>query len=202
MAAAAPLHSTTTGTFTLADAIFDYENFGVYDGDRGDFVLLVDFDVVRSVTTWPDREIRHVHYEGHFYNASDTSKSIVRNGDFELTFRFDATAELVELTSTGLYEYVEVDGHRLPTIAGRAATDFTFDPPTTGHAARVDGNARVRVRRASMKRPPFRSWGAAGSTSPGDRPDPMCTGGERGVPGPLPGVPGTGGPLLKRARRK
>ena len=79
------------GTYSLADAIFDYENFGVYDGDCGDFVLLVDFDVVRSVTTWPDREIRHVRYEGHFYNASDTSKSIVRNGDFTLTFRFDAT---------------------------------------------------------------------------------------------------------------
>ena len=130
VAAAAPVHSTTTGTFTLADAIFEYENFGVYDGDCGDFVLLVDFEVVREVTTWPHREIRHVRYEGHFYNASDTSKSIVRNGDFALTFRFDEAGELLELTSTGLYEYVEVDGHRIPTIAGRAMTDFTTDPPT------------------------------------------------------------------------
>ena len=48
VAAAAPVQSTTTGTFTLADAIFEYENFDVYDGDCGDFVLLVDFDVVRS----------------------------------------------------------------------------------------------------------------------------------------------------------
>ena len=92
--AAAPPQTTTTGTFTLADAIFEYENFGVYDGDCGDFVLLVDFVVVRDVTTWPDREIRHVRYEGHFYNASDTSKSIVRNGDFALTFRFDETGAL------------------------------------------------------------------------------------------------------------
>ena len=137
VAAAAPVRSTTTGTFTLADAIFDYENFDVYDGDCGDFVLLVDYEVVRNVTTWPDRETRHVRYEGHFYNASDTSKSIVRNGDFTLTFRFDAAGALLALTSTGLYEYVVVDGHRVPTIAGRSATDFSFDPPrnrTTPHA--------------------------------------------------------------------
>ena len=130
-AAAAPVHSTTSDSFTLADAIFEYENFGVIDGDCGDFVLLVDFDVVRKVTTWPDREIRHVRYEGHYYNASDTSKSIVRNGDFTLTFRFDAAGELVHLTSTGLFEYVEADGHRVPTIVGRTTTDFTFDPATT-----------------------------------------------------------------------
>ena len=43
VAAAAPVHSTTNGTFTLADAIFEYENFGVFDGDCGDFVLLVDY---------------------------------------------------------------------------------------------------------------------------------------------------------------
>lgn len=138
VAAAAPIHSTTSGTFTLADAIFEYENFGVYDGDCGDFVLLVDFDVVRQVTTWPDREVRHVRYEGHFYNATDTSKSIVRSGEFVLTFRFDDTGALVELTSTGLYEYVEIDGHRVPTIAGRATTNFSLDPPvgrTTPHAS-------------------------------------------------------------------
>jgi hypothetical protein len=129
VAAATPTQSTTTGTYTLADAIFDYENFDIYDGDCGDFVLLVDFHVVREVTTWPDREIRHVRYEGHFYNATDTSKSIVRSGDFLLTFRFDETGALVELTQTGLFEYVEVDGHRVPTIAGRSTTDFTLDPP-------------------------------------------------------------------------
>ena len=130
VAAAAPVRSTTTGTFTLADAIFEYENFGVIDGDCGDFVLLVDFDVVRTVTTWPDREVRHVRYDGHFYNASDTSKSIVRNGDFTLTFRYDEAGELLKLTQTGLFEYVEIDGHRVPTIAGRATTDFATDPPT------------------------------------------------------------------------
>jgi hypothetical protein len=138
VAAATPVHSTTTGTYALADAIFDYENFDVYDGDCGDFVLLVDFDVVRSVTTWADRETRHVHYDGHFYNASDTSKSIIRNGDFTLTFLFGANGELLDLTSTGSYEYVEIDGHRVPTIAGRSATDFATDPPTnrtTPHAS-------------------------------------------------------------------
>ena len=136
--AAAPVQTTTTGTFTLADAISEYENFGVYDGDCGDFVLLVDFVVIRNVTTWPDREIRHVRYDGHFYNASNISKSIVRSGDFALTFQFDDTGSLVELTSTGLFEYVEVDGHRYPTITGRSITNFTVDPPstwTTPHAS-------------------------------------------------------------------
>jgi hypothetical protein len=131
VAAAAPVRSTTTGAFTLADAIFEYENFGVIDGDCGDFVLLVDFDVVRTVTTWPDREIRHVRYEGHFYNASDTSKSIVRNGDFKLTFQYDDAGGLVELTQTGLFEYVVIDGHRVPTVVGRSTTDFSSDPETT-----------------------------------------------------------------------
>ena len=138
VAAAAPVRSTTTGTFTLADAIFEYENFGVIDGDCGDFVLLVDFDVVRAVTTWPDREIRHVRYDGHFYNASDTSKSIIRSGDFTLTFRFDEAGELVQLTQTGLFEFVVIDGHRVPTIVGRSTTDFSADPPTgrvTPHAS-------------------------------------------------------------------
>ncbi len=137
VAAATPAHSTTTGTYSLADAIYDYENFGIFDGDCGDFVLLVDFDVVRAVTTWPDREVRHVRYEGHFYNASDTSKSIVRNGRFTLTFRFDETGALVGLTSTGLFEYVEVDGHQRPTITGRATTDFTFDPPVSRSTPRA-----------------------------------------------------------------
>jgi hypothetical protein len=137
VSAASPVRSTSTATFSLADAIFEYETFGVIDGDCGDFVLLVDFDVVRQVITWPDREVRHVRYTGHFYNATDTSKSIVRNGQFSLTFSFDATGELAGLIQTGLFEYVVIDGHRFPTIVGRAATDLGIDPPitlTTPHA--------------------------------------------------------------------
>lgn len=129
--ATSPVRSTSTATFSLADAILEYETNGISDGDCGDFVLLVDFDVVRQVTTWSDREVRHVRYTGHFYNASDNSKSIVRNGQFTLTFSFDATGELAGLIQTGLFEYVVVDGHRVPTIVGRAATDFGIDPPVT-----------------------------------------------------------------------
>ena len=130
-AATAPVQTTTTFTFTLADAVFEYENFGVIDGDCGDFVLLVDFEVVRRVTTWPDREIRHVSYVGHYYNASDLTKSIVRNGDFKLTFGFDAAGEFVDQTTTGVFEYVEIDGRRIPTIVGRSTVDFTTDSPAT-----------------------------------------------------------------------
>ena len=145
VAAAAPVRSTTTGTFTLADAIFEYENFGVIDGDCGDFVLLVDFDVVRSVTTWPDREIRHVRYDGHFYNASDTSKSIVRNGEFTLTFRFDDAGGFLDLTQTGLFEYVVIDGHRMPTITGRSTTDLTSEPPTVWATPRASSETAAFV---------------------------------------------------------
>ena len=152
--AAQPVHTTTTSTYTLADAIFDYENFGIYDGDCGDFVLLVDFDVVRSVTTWPDREIRHVRYEGHFYNASDTSKSIVRNGDFALTFRFDATGGLLE---PDLDRAVRVRrGRGTPAADDRRAIDDGLRVRPTDfedHAARFDGDARVRLRRPSLRPP-------------------------------------------------
>jgi hypothetical protein len=89
------------------------------------------------VTTWPNRETRHVRYDGHFYNASDTSRSVERSGNFVLTFAFDDAGNIETITQTGVIEYVVVDGHRVPTIVGRATTDFTTDPPsdwTTPHA--------------------------------------------------------------------
>ena len=122
--ASEPVHTRTSFTYTLADAVADYQAFGDNSGDCGDFVLLVDFAVERLVTTWPDREIREIHYTGHVYNSTDTSRSIVRGGDFVLTLRFAAGT----ITRTGTMEYVIIDGRRVVTHAGRDVLSFATGP--------------------------------------------------------------------------
>ena len=138
--ASGPEHFETSFSYTLADAVADYQAFGDNAGDCGDFVLLVDFDVQRSVTRWPDREVRHVHYLGHFYSSADTSRSIVRGGDFNLTLSLDPSGAPSAVTRTGLFEYVEIEGQRVVTHVGRDALDFVTGPisatPKAGDAVR------------------------------------------------------------------
>jgi hypothetical protein len=125
-AAAGPERFETTFTYTLQDAIADNEAFGINDGDCGDFVLLIDFSVVREVSVWPDREVRHVHYTGHFYSSADTSRSIERGGDFNLTLWLDANGEPTGFTRTGVFEYVVIDGRRIVTHVGRDEVSFAM----------------------------------------------------------------------------
>lgn len=138
--ASGPEHFETSFSYTLADAVADYQAFGENAGSCGDFVLLVDFDVERSVALWPDREVRHVHYTGHFYSSADTSRSIVRGGDFNLTLSLDSSGAPYAVTRTGLFEYVEIDGQRVVTHVGRDALDFATGPisatPKAGDAVR------------------------------------------------------------------
>ena len=126
--AAAPERFSGSFTYTLADALADYAAFGDNAGDCGDFVLLVDYTVERDVTVWPDREVRHVHYEGNFYSSADTSKSIERNGDFNITFSLDADGFPYAVTRTGVFEYVTIDGQRVVTHVGRDELDFATGP--------------------------------------------------------------------------
>jgi hypothetical protein len=126
--AAGPDRFTTSFTYTLADAIADYAAFGDNAGDCGDFDLLVDFTVERDVAVWPDREVRHVHYTGHYYSSVDPSRSIVRNGDFTLTFSLDVNGEPTGLTRTGVFEYVVIDGRRITTSVGRDELSFATGP--------------------------------------------------------------------------
>jgi hypothetical protein len=126
--AAAPERFSTSFTYTLADAIADYQAFGDNAGDCGDFVLLVDFTVERSVTVFADREVRHVHYIGHFYNSEDTSRSIVRGGDFSITFALDSNGEPYQLTRTGVFEYAIIDGARVVVHVGRDELSFATGP--------------------------------------------------------------------------
>jgi hypothetical protein len=138
--AAGPERFETSFTYTLADAIADYQAFGEHAGDCGDFVLLVDFTVERNVARWADREVRHVHYLGHVYSSADPSRSLVRGGDFKLTFWLDASGAPYALTRTGVFEYVQIDGGRVVTHVGRDELDFATGPisatPKAGDAVR------------------------------------------------------------------
>ena len=126
--ASGPERFETTFTYTLEDAIADYQAFGENAGDCGDFVLLVDFTVVRQVAVWPDREVRHVHYTGNVYSSADTSRSIERSGDFKLTLWLDASGEPTGITRTGVFEYVVIDGQRIVTNVGRDELSFATGP--------------------------------------------------------------------------
>jgi hypothetical protein len=141
--AGGPTHSRVSFTYTLADAVADYQAYGDNAGDCGDFVLLVDFDVERLVTTWPDREIREVHFIGHFYNAADTSRSIVRGGDFVLTMRFDADGFPESITRVGVTVYAVIDGQRIVVHAGRDVLSFATGPMSATPKAGADVSPAV-----------------------------------------------------------
>src|SRR4051812_38105459 len=78
VAAHAPeITRNTSFSYTVADSLADFANDpSSYEVDCGAFKVIATFDVTRSVTTWPDRELRHVTYTGSFANASDPSKMI------------------------------------------------------------------------------------------------------------------------------
>ncbi len=126
--AGGPMRTETVFTYTLANAIADYQAFGENAGDCGAFVLLVDFTVERSVTIWADHETRHVKYSGHFYSSADTTRSIPRAGNFELTFWYGDDGFPESLTRRGLIEYVVIDGRRVVTHAGRDELSFAMGP--------------------------------------------------------------------------
>ena len=121
-------HFESSNTLTLADAIAEYEAFGWHTGDCGDFVLLVDFTVERIVTRWPDREVRHVHYDGHFYSSADTSRSIGRGGNFNLTLWLDSSGAPYAVTRAGVFDYAVIDGRRVNLHVGHDELDFATGP--------------------------------------------------------------------------
>jgi hypothetical protein len=133
--AGGPARSHAAFTYTLADAIADYLAFGENAGDCGDFVLLVDFHVERDVAVWADRETRHVQYTGNVYSSADPSRSIPRNGNFEITFWLDGDGAPTGITRSGVIEYVIVDGHRIVTSVGHDVFSFATGPISgTPHA--------------------------------------------------------------------
>jgi hypothetical protein len=148
VSAAGPERFETTFTYTLQDAIADYQAFGDNLGDCGDFVILVDYTVEREVAVWPDREVRHVHYTGNAYSSADTSRSIERSGDFILTFWLDANGGPTGLTRTGVFEYFVIDGHRVASHVGRDKLSFATGPirstPKAGDAVSEAACAALR----------------------------------------------------------
>jgi hypothetical protein len=141
--AAGPERFEGSFTYTLSDALADYEAFGAHAGDCGDFVLLVDYSVERDVTLWANREVRHVHFLGHYYSSADTSHSIVRGGDFNIEFALDADGNPTSVTRTGVTEYVIIDGQRVVTHVGRDALDFATGPVSATPRAGADLRAVV-----------------------------------------------------------
>jgi hypothetical protein len=146
--AAAPERFHSSFTYTLAAALADYAAFGESAGDCGDFVLLVDYSVERTVMVFADREVRHVHYDGHFYSSADTSRSIPRGGDFNLTFWLDPNGSPYALTRTGVFEYAVIDGAKVVTHVGRDEIDFATGPisstPNAGDAVSEAACAALR----------------------------------------------------------
>ena len=128
VSAAGPERFEATFTYTLQDAIADYQAFGDNSGDCGDFVILVTFTVERQVAVWPDREVRHVHYTGRAYNSVDTSRSIERGGDFIITFWLDANGDPTGITRTGVFQYFVIDGQRVVSHVGRDELSFATGP--------------------------------------------------------------------------
>jgi hypothetical protein len=143
VSAAGPERFHTSFTYTLADALADNQAYGENAGDCGDFVLLIDFAVERDVARWPDREVRHVHFTGHFYSSADTSRSIVRAGDFNLEFALDAAGDPTSVTRTGVTEYVVIGGQRIVTHVGRDVLDFATGPISA--TPRAGGDLRAVV---------------------------------------------------------
>lgn len=124
--AAPPVVETETWTLemALAELAIDPE---AHDGDCGSFVLVVDYTVARRTITQPDGDvIRHVSYTGNIYNASDTSESLPRSGTFMILLDFEGES-LQRIVRSGLFEWVEVDGHRVPTQVGRYSVTFGSD---------------------------------------------------------------------------
>lgn len=141
--ASGPERSHSSFTYTLADALADYRAFGDNDGDCGGFVLLVSYHVERAVSTWPDRQVRHVHYTGHVYSSADTSRSLIRSGDFKITFWLAPDGAVTGVTRTGVFDYVVIDGHRVNTHVGRDVIDFATGSSTATPRAGAGVRAAV-----------------------------------------------------------
>ena len=117
----------TSFSYTLADSMADYaddpaNNFEV---DCGTFKVISTFDVTRTIITWPDREFRHIVYSGFYVNASDTSKMIPRNGDFERTTWFDANGDFIRRDQRGVQIWTVLGGKRVNLVIGLGIDDPT-----------------------------------------------------------------------------
>jgi len=109
----------TSSSYTLADSLADFAaDPNGYDVDCGTFKVIDTFDVTRTIITSDGREFRHIVYNGFYVNASDPSKAVPRNGDFERTTLFDANGDVVSRIQRGVQIWTVLDGRRVTLIAG------------------------------------------------------------------------------------
>jgi len=120
VAASGPVISRGTSiSYGLAAALADFAADPTeYDMDCGTFKVIDTFDATRIIQTWSDREFRHIVYSGFYVNASDPSKMVPRNGDFERTTLFDSNGDPVSMTQRGVQIWTVLDGHRVTLVAG------------------------------------------------------------------------------------
>ncbi|MBI3745200.1 MAG: hypothetical protein HY264_01485 [Chloroflexi bacterium] len=120
VAASGPVISRgTTISYSLADALADFAADPTsYDVDCGTFKVIDTFQATRMIQTWSNREFRHIVYSGSYVNASDPTKMLPRNGDFERTTLFDANGDRVSTTQRGVQIWTVLDGRRVTLVAG------------------------------------------------------------------------------------
>ena len=139
-AAAAPTRTVLEiPPFTLADALAEYEEFGAYHYDCGDFVIISTFTGQVTVTDWGDRMLRHVEFSGRFYNASDLTKSALRIGNTATWRDFDDAGDWVQVRIHGISSMAVLDdGRHLPVDVGYVVGSLVLEE--TIHQAGPSGN--------------------------------------------------------------
>jgi hypothetical protein len=121
VAAHGPVISHNTSfSYTLAQSLDDFaaDPNNNYEVDCGAFKVISTFDVTRNITTWDDRQFRHIVFSGFYVNASDPSKTLPRNGDFERMTRFDANGDTISQTQRGVLIWTVLDGRRVNLVTG------------------------------------------------------------------------------------
>ena len=124
VAAHGPVISHNTSfSYTLVQSLDDFAaDPNEYEVDCGAFKVISTFDVTRNITTWDDREFRHIVFNGFYVNASDPSKTLPRNGDFERTTRFDANGDTISQTQRGVLIWTVLDGRGVNLVRASAST--------------------------------------------------------------------------------
>jgi hypothetical protein len=109
----------TSFSYTLAESLADLAaDPDSYEVDCGTFKVISTFDVTRNISTWDNREFRHIVYNGFYVNASDPSKTLPRNGDFERTTWFDANDDAIRQAQRGVQIWTVLDGRRVNLVTG------------------------------------------------------------------------------------
>lgn len=129
--AAEPTRTVLELRLTLDEALAELNEFGAYEYDCGDFVIITAFDGQVTVTDWGDRMLRHVALTGAYYNASDLTKSAGRVINTATWRDFDADGNWVQVRIHGIGNMAVLDGGRhVPVDVGIRVASLILDETT------------------------------------------------------------------------